>query len=87
MDFGCKTCLLTAEACYSLLSGILHICDGNFGLSNTDTAALHNAVVDLFYSEELSEADLNRARNAEDLWSTWVRVSLRGGACSECLLL
>ncbi|KAF9084655.1 hypothetical protein BGX29_002447, partial [Mortierella sp. GBA35] len=57
----------------ALLSGILHICDGNFGLSSADTAILHNAVVDSFYSRELAMADLDRARNSEDIWSTWVR--------------
>ena len=63
---------------FRLLSGIVHICDGNFGLSKSDATAVHNAVVDQYYSGELSEADINRARNSEDLWSTWVRVSLAG---------
>ncbi|KAF9118038.1 hypothetical protein BGW39_001559, partial [Mortierella sp. 14UC] len=61
----------------ALLSGIVHICDGNFGLSKSDTTAVHNAVVDQYYSGELSEADINRARNSEDLWSTWVRAIRR----------
>ncbi|KAF9371918.1 hypothetical protein CPB97_001600 [Podila verticillata] len=57
----------------ALLSGIIHICDGNFGLSKSNVTTIHNAVVDLYYSKELSEADVTRARKSEDLWSTWVR--------------
>ncbi|KAG0248069.1 hypothetical protein BG011_000557 [Mortierella polycephala] len=57
----------------ALLSGIVHIHNGHFGLSSTVAVALQNEVVDLFYSREASEADLGRARNAEELWSTWVR--------------
>lgn len=63
---------------FSLLSGIIHICDGNFGLSKSNVTTIHNAVVNLYYSKELSEADVTRARKSEDLWSTWVRVSSTG---------
>ncbi|KAF9915708.1 hypothetical protein FBU30_001782, partial [Linnemannia zychae] len=61
----------------ALLSGIVHICDGNFGLSSSDTTALHNEVVDLYYSKELADADIQRAQNSEDIWSTWIRAVRR----------
>ncbi|KAF9948268.1 hypothetical protein BGZ70_002282 [Mortierella alpina] len=61
----------------ALMSGIVHICDGYFGLSSSDTTALHNAVVDLHYSKELADADIQRARNSEDIWSTWIRAIRR----------
>ncbi|KAG9319511.1 hypothetical protein KVV02_002816 [Mortierella alpina] len=61
----------------ALMSGIVHICDGYFGLSSSDTTALHNAVVDLYYSKELADADIQRARYSEDIWSTWIRAIRR----------
>ncbi|KAF9273229.1 hypothetical protein BGZ88_003958 [Linnemannia elongata] len=43
----------------------------------SDTTALHNEVVDLYYSKELADADIQRARNSEDIWSTWIRAIRR----------
>ncbi|KAG0052145.1 hypothetical protein BGZ90_006576, partial [Linnemannia elongata] len=48
-----------------------------------DTAILHSAVLDSFYSRELAMADLDRARNSEDIWSTRLYFSEKSDAMRE----
>ncbi|KAF9363154.1 hypothetical protein BGX34_004773 [Mortierella sp. NVP85] len=67
----------TKVAEIALLSGIVHINDGHFGFSKKDSDSLHNAVMDLFYSEAKSDADMERAQKAQDLWAVWVKMARR----------
>ncbi|KAK3820451.1 MAG: hypothetical protein J3Q66DRAFT_171061 [Benniella sp.] len=61
----------------ALLSGIVHINEGHFGLCKNDSDSLHNATMDLFYSEDKSDTDVERSKKAQDLWSGWVKMARR----------
>ncbi|KAK5799764.1 hypothetical protein F5H01DRAFT_326536 [Linnemannia elongata] len=57
----------------ALLSGIVHLNKTHIGFSEQEIKAITADVVDLFYSQDMRDSDLQRAKEATHLWTSWVQ--------------
>ncbi|KAF9079770.1 hypothetical protein BGX23_003275 [Mortierella sp. AD031] len=57
----------------ALLSGIVHLNKTHIGFSEQEIKAITADVVELFYSQDMRDNDLQRAKEATLLWTSWVQ--------------
>ncbi|KAF9561824.1 hypothetical protein EC968_005602 [Mortierella alpina] len=55
----------------ALLSGIVHLNKRHVGFSEQEIKAITASVLEMFYSHEMKEQDIQRAQDAVLLWSSW----------------
>ncbi|KAG0196568.1 hypothetical protein BGX28_009988, partial [Mortierella sp. GBA30] len=57
----------------ALLSGIVHLNKTHIGFSEQEIKVITADVVELFYSQDMRDSDLQRAKEATLLWTSWVQ--------------
>ncbi|KAF9121531.1 hypothetical protein BGX30_002498 [Mortierella sp. GBA39] len=57
----------------ALLSGIVHFNKRHVGFSEQEIKTITGSVVEMFYSQEMKEEDIQRAQDAVLLWASWVQ--------------
>ncbi|KAK3838885.1 MAG: hypothetical protein J3R72DRAFT_448111 [Linnemannia gamsii] len=57
----------------SLLSGIVHFNKRHVGFSEQEIKSITTSVLEMFYSQEMKEEDIQRAQDAVLLWASWVQ--------------
>lgn len=57
----------------ALLSGIVHFNKRHVGFSEQEIKTITTSVLEMFYSQEMKEEDIQRAQDAVLLWASWVQ--------------
>ncbi|KAG0195486.1 hypothetical protein BGX33_003218, partial [Mortierella sp. NVP41] len=56
-----------------LLSGIVHFNKRHVVFSEQEIKTITASVLEMFYSQEMKEEDIQRAQDAVLLWASWVQ--------------